>query len=52
MTPLAFDPTTIVSSAIDTLSGTLSGVAGPALALGAGVLALGFGWRLVKRFID
>lgn len=47
-----FDPTTIVSSAIDTLSSTLSGVAGPALALGAGVLALGFGWRLVKRFVD
>lgn len=52
MTPTGFDPTGIVSDAITTLSGTLSGVAGPALALGAGVLALGFGWRLVKRFID
>lgn len=48
---MTFDPVAIVTDALDTLGTTLSGVAGPALALGASVLALTFGWRLVRRFI-
>lgn len=52
MVPNALDPTAIIGDAISTLGTTLSGVAGPALALGAGVLALGFGWNLVKRFVN
>lgn len=51
MVPLVLDPTAIISTAIDTLSTTLSGVAGPALVVGGGVLALTFGWKLVKKFI-
>lgn len=45
-----FNPVTIVTDAIGDLTDSLSGVAGPALAVGAGVMALGFGWRLVKKF--
>jgi hypothetical protein len=51
MVALELDPTAIVTGAIDTLSTTLSGVAGPALVVGGSVLALTFGWRLVKKFI-
>lgn len=45
------DPVAIVGTAIDSLETTLSGVAGPALAVGASVLALTFGWKFVRRFI-
>jgi len=44
------DPVAIVSTAIDSLETTLGGVAAPALAIGASILALTFGWKLVKRF--
>lgn len=44
------DPVAIVTTAIDSLETTLTGVAGPALAVGASILALTFGWKLVKRF--
>ena len=47
-----FDAITIITTAIATIGDTLAGVAGPAAGLGAGVLALFFGWRLVQRFIS
>lgn len=50
MLPSVFDPVVPITTAITTLETSLSGVAGPALALGGAVLALGFGWRLVKKF--
>lgn len=45
-----FDPVAPITAAIDTLTTSLTSVASPALAVGAGILALGFGWRLVRRF--
>lgn len=48
--PTVFDPVAIVQTGIDSVSTSLTGVAGPALAVGAGVMALGFGWKLVKKF--
>lgn len=44
------DPVEILTDAITALSTTLSGVAVPAIAVGGAVLALSFGWRLVKKF--
>ena len=52
MLPAVFDAITIITTAIATVGDTLTGVAGPAAGLGAGVLALFFGWRLVQRFIS
>lgn len=49
---LAFDPTTIITGAITTLEGVLTTVATPALGLGAGIMALYFGWSLVRRFVS
>lgn len=51
MTTTPIDPGTLVGSAIDTISSGLTSVAGPALTVGAGVAALGIGWRLAKRFV-
>jgi hypothetical protein len=47
----AFDPIAPVTSALDTVTTSLSGIAGPALVVGGGVLALTFGWKLAKKFI-
>lgn len=44
------DPVAIMNGVITDLSATLTGVAGPALGVGAAVLGLGFAWRFVKRF--
>lgn len=49
-TLVAFDPTSILTTGITSLSDTLGSVAPAAIAVGASVLALGFGWRLVKKF--
>lgn len=49
VTPI--DPTALVSTALDTISTGITGVAGPALVVGAGVAALTIGWRLAKRFV-
>lgn len=44
------DSTAILTDGIEGLTTTLTGVAPAAIAVGASVLALSFGWRLVKRF--
>lgn len=44
------DPVAVLTTAITTLGDTIEGVAAPALVLGGGVVALTFGWRLVKKF--
>jgi len=44
------DPVSILTDGIDGLTATLSGVAPAAITVGASVLALTFGWRLVKKF--
>lgn len=46
-----FDPVAPITTGIATLGTSLEGVAGPAIGVGAGVVALFFGWKLVKRFI-
>lgn len=51
MDPVAFDPAGIIGTAVTSLEGVLTGVAGPAIGLGAAVLGLMFGWSLVQRFI-
>ena len=45
-----FNPVTVVTSQIGELTGMLAGVAGPALGIGAAILAITVGWKLVKRF--
>lgn len=52
MALLAFDPTSIIADAVTSLGTTLTGVATPAVGLGAGVLALFFGWGIVRRFVS
>jgi hypothetical protein len=47
----AIDPTALITPAIDSVATGVSGVAGPALLVGAGVLALGVAWRVAKRFV-
>lgn len=47
-----FDPVAAITSGIGELGTTLSGVAGPAIGIGAAVLALSFGWGLVRRFVS
>lgn len=49
--PGPLDPGTLVGSAIDTIEEGLGDVAGPALIVGASVVALGVGWRFAKRFV-
>lgn len=44
------DPVALLTAGITDLTDTLGGVAAPAIAVGASVLALSFGWRLVKKF--
>lgn len=46
------DPSALITTAVGTLTTTLSGVAAPALGVGASVLALTFGWKFVKRFVS
>jgi hypothetical protein len=45
------DPVAIITTGIGDLTTTLGGVAAPAIGVAATVLALTFGWRLVKRFV-
>lgn len=52
MEPTAMDPVALITTAVGELSATLGGVAGPALGVGAAVLALTFGWGFIKRFIS
>lgn len=47
----AIDPATLIQPALDSVASGISGVAGPALLVGAGVLALGVAWRVAKRFV-
>lgn len=49
---MAFDPVSTITSGIGDLSTTLGGVAGPAIGIAASVLALTFGWSLVRRFVS
>jgi hypothetical protein len=49
--PAAFDAVTVITAGIGDLTTTLGGVAGPAIGIAATVLALTFGWRLVRRFV-
>lgn len=44
------DPTTLITPAIDAVSNGLSGVAGPALLVGAAILAVTVGWKFVRKF--
>lgn len=46
-----FDPAAAVSTAISSLTSTLTTVAPEALVVGAGVLGLTFAWRLVRKFV-
>jgi hypothetical protein len=45
------DPITILTPVIASVQDGIEGVAGPALLVGASVLALGVAWRLVRRFV-
>lgn len=45
------DPVAVITTGIGELTTTLGGVAAPAIGIGAAVLALTFGWRLVRRFV-
>ena len=45
------DPIALITPAITAVQTGLSGVAGPALLVGAGVLALTVGWKFAKRFV-
>lgn len=44
------DITAILSDGVEGLTTTLTGVAPVAIGVGASVLALTFGWKLVKKF--
>lgn len=45
----AFDPVALVTAAIATVSGGMSGIAVPALALGAGSTAVIWGWGYFRK---
>jgi hypothetical protein len=49
--PAAIDPAALIQPALDAVSSGISGVAGPALIVGAGVLALGVAWKVAKKFV-
>ena len=51
MTPLVIDAGAIVTTALATVSAGIEGVAAPALAVAAGLVALTFGWRFVKKLV-
>lgn len=51
MTP-TLDPGALIAPAIDAVEAGLAAVAGPALLVGAAVLAIGVGWRFAKRFVS
>jgi len=46
------DPVTILTPVLAEVQDGISGVAGPALLVGASVLALGVAWRIAKRFVS
>jgi hypothetical protein len=45
------DAGSIVTSGLNEVSSVIPEVAGPAFLVGAAVVALGLGWRIVKRFV-
>lgn len=45
------DPVTILTPVIASVQTAITGVAGPALLVGASVLALGVAWRVARRFV-
>lgn len=48
----SFDPSGLIGSGIADVGSTLGGVAGPAVGIAAALLALTFGWSLVRRFVS
>jgi hypothetical protein len=50
-TPGPLDPGSLIQPAIDSVQSGLGDVAGPALLVGAAVLAIGVGWKFAKRFV-
>ena len=44
------DPTSVIQPALDAVQNGLTGVAGPALLVGGGLLAIRVGWKFVKGF--
>lgn len=51
MNPLALDLGALFGAAETTLNGAIADVAPIALGIGASVLAITFGWNLVRRFV-
>lgn len=45
------DVGTLVQPALDAVQSGIGDVAGPALIVGGGILALSIGWRFAKRFV-
>lgn len=51
MLPVVFDPTAVVAALITAIGDSLTTIAPQAGTLGAGIVALFFGWRLVRKFV-
>lgn len=45
------DPVAILTGVIADVGTSIEGVAGPALLVGASVLALGVAWRVARKFV-
>jgi hypothetical protein len=45
------DPVTVVTPALTAIGDGIEGLAGPALLIGAGVVALLVGWGVAKKFV-
>jgi hypothetical protein len=45
------DPVTVLTPVIADVQEAITGVAAPALLVGASVLGLGVAWRIAKRFV-
>jgi len=46
-----FDPSVVVAELITAIGASLTTIAPQAGVLGAGIVALFFGWRLVRKFV-
>lgn len=46
------NPTSILTTAVSTLSGDLGGVAAIGLGVGVSIFALTKGWHLLRRFVN